>query len=156
MKETSKRSSRVWLWVLLTLGSLVAALAALAVWGAAEFSDTTRTLHDFTTPASARQFVSAHLPTELPVDARVIRLRYDRFTDWRLSATVDLGSEAAATAFLSQVRSAAHTGEAYCGAAPNPSSHDGTVAYFLKKTSACGGVRPTDRAGELHVLCATR
>lgn len=140
-------------WVFAGLG-LVALLLVVAgaflVWVLADALDTDKDLADFETAAEARAFVSAHLPLALPVDANVSELRYERFTDWHLTAKVRLASPEAAREYVERLRAARTLNDAYCG----PSEPAGATRFFLPDVSACGHVSAA--GGALDVLCYTR
>ncbi len=146
-----------WLFLLLGAGGVLAFLSlaagGLLVVAASQFASTTITRRSFATEAEAVSFVSDHLPAPLPSDAVVEELRYDRFTDWHLEARVDLGSAAAAAAYLARARAAGVQNPDYCGAGDgNPRE----LGYFLAAWSACGTVAPGAEEGVLEVTCFTR
>jgi hypothetical protein len=120
------------------------------VWVLASALDTDKDLADFKTPAESRAFVSAHLPLALPVDASVSELRYERFTDWHLTAKVRLASPEAAADYLERLRAARTLNDDYCG----PADPAGAARFFLADVSACGHASALDRT--LNVLCYTR
>jgi hypothetical protein len=141
-------------WVFCGLAVLALLLlggGGLLVWAAADMLDTDRDLKDFASPAQARDFVSAHLPTPLPSTAVVEQLHYDSWQDFRLTARVRLGSPAAVASYIGQARLERTLNDAYCGTSePN----DG-VDFFLAKSSACGSARPVV-ADSLEIACNTR
>jgi hypothetical protein len=141
-------------WVFLGLAVVTAVLllgAAVLLSSAATALDSDRELKDFESPAQARDFVSAHLPTPLPSTAVVEALRYQRWTDWHLQAEVRLKSAEGVASYLEQARQKRASNEAYCGG----SGLSGGVSFFLSDVSACGSVTATSPVS-LHVVCATR
>lgn len=142
-------------WVLLGLAVLGLATVAglgLVVAPAASSLGSTKELKDFASQAQARDFTSAHLPTPLPSSALIEALRYERFTDWRITARVRLPSAAALDQYVEQTKQDRKTDDAYCGAG-EPSLG---VSYFLPKLFACGTVQRGASASILEMACNTR
>ncbi len=140
-------------WIFAGLASIAVLLFALGVvflWALADAFDSDRNLADFKSPGESRAFVSAHLPVALPADAKVTDLRYERFTDWHLTAKVRLASAEAVISYIEGARTARTLNDAYCG-----NEEPGAGArYFLSDVSACGTLEP---AGDsLSVRCYTR
>lgn len=114
--------------------------------------DTSRSLKDFESNEAARHFVSEHLPVALPNDAVVSELAYERWTDWRLSATVKLDSGQAAEEFVARVLQDRKTDDPYCGEA----EPERGARYFLSASFACGTVSRGAAHDTLEILCHTR
>jgi hypothetical protein len=128
--------------VMVTVGWLAVALAPL---------DTTRELSDFASATEARNFTSAYLPLPLPQGARIEALRYERWTDWRLTARARFGSAAALDDYLSDARRRRALDDQYCGVAEPP----GGLRYVVSNLRACGSLeRVSERT--LQVTCFTR
>lgn len=141
-------------WVFCGLAVLALLLlvgGGFLVWAAADMLDTDRDLKDFASPAQARDFVSAHLPTPLPNAAVVEQLHYDRWQEFRLTARVRLGSPAAIASYIGQARLERALNDAYCGTS-EPSDD---VHFFLPKSWGCGSVRPV-ATDSLEIACNSR
>lgn len=130
--------------------AIVGSICCLVVAAAHAF-DTGRDLADFASPAEARSFASAHLPTPLPPDAVIESLHYERWTDWFLETNVRLPSVAAADRYLEQVRRERKLDDTYC---PGEEPADG-ARYFLPAVMACGAVSRTSPQ-MIEVRCNTR
>jgi hypothetical protein len=142
-------------WVLLGLTSIgltVIAGAGLLLAVLASSLDSDRDLADFASQAEARDFASAHLPTALPGSAVVEALRYERFTDWRLTSRIRFDSSESVDRYVEQLERERKLDDAYCGDA-EPS---GGARYFLPALFACGTVGRGARAGTLEMACNTR
>jgi hypothetical protein len=153
MEQPSKLRRTGWIVALssVALGTLVLAGGILLASAAVTSLGTTRTLRDFDTPAEARAFTSAHLPTALPADATVQDLLYERWTDWHFRAVVRLASTEQADRFLEEVAENSSVNPSYCGEATGGPE----LPYFLASVSACGSVRRLS-AHVLEVECSTR
>jgi hypothetical protein len=141
-------------WVFLGLAAVALLLllgVALLALATATALDTDRELKDFASPAQARDFVSAHLPTPLPVTAVVEELRYQRWTDWHLQARVRFESPAGVASYVSQAKLQRASNDAYCGS----SEPSGGVSFFLSDVTACGSATVVHPAS-LKVVCHTR
>jgi hypothetical protein len=125
---------RIWLRWLLGGIALVTAALAYFVWLVFDTFDGGMTLDDFDSNAEALAFVSDHLTEPLPQGATVTALRYDRFTDWHLEATVKVSSPHAYVGAVRGNRGPSSSG--YC----NESESATSVSYFLAKWHACGTV----------------
>jgi hypothetical protein len=140
-------------WVFAGLGVLALVLVVAGgflVWALAAALDPDKDLADFDTPAQARDFVSAHLPLPLPAGASVTELRYERFTDWHLTAKATLSSPEASRDYLERLRAARALNDEYCG----QGEPAGAARFFLGDVFACGHVSAAGRT--LSVLCYTR
>jgi len=148
-----RKTNRRWGWVAAAGAVFTLALGA-AVIGANAFSSagTSLTRKDFTTDASAAAFVAGHLPAPLAGTVLVRELTYDRFTDWRLEALLDLGDASRANAYVEQARAARQQNVEYCGGGGDEND---AVTYFLPKFFACGSIRHGSRASELRIECNT-
>ena len=114
--------------------------------------DTSRSLDDFENNEQARKFVSEHLPAALPNDAVVSKLSYERWTDWHLAATVQLGSAQAADELVARVIADRKTDDAYCG----EKDPELGARYFLPASFACGSVSRGAAPSTLEIRCNTR
>lgn len=143
-------------WIMLGLSIL--ALAAIAGGGlllvalASSFGSPAKDLEDFASQAQARDFASAHLPTPLPSDTFVEALRYERFTDWRITARVRLTSPEAVARYVDQLEQDRKVDDDYCGSAEPAAG----ARYFLPALFACGTVQPGSAAATLEIACNTR
>ncbi len=147
----SSRLRRALPWLL--FGGAALGLGALALLAALAslFTDTSLDRSDFASDAQAAEFVSEHLPAPLPASVRVEKLSYDRWTDWRLSASVELPSVQATEAYLKRARAARATNDEYCLTSGNAQ----VLQYFLAKWYACGSIqRQSPRT--LLIGCNTR
>lgn len=135
--------------LLLLVGGGATIGLVLAAWG---FAGTSLGVDDFASGAEARDFLDSHLPVGLPEDAVIRALTFDRFTDWHLEATVDLGSAHAAAAYLGRAEEVRARDPEYCG----PGSSSASVDYFIAKWHACGAIVRANAKGLLRVTCYTR
>jgi hypothetical protein len=130
----------------------VAGAGLLLVALASSFGSPAKDLEDFASQAQARDFASAHLPTPLPSDTVVEALRYERFTDWRITARVRLTSPEAVARYVEELKQHRKLDDDYCGSG-EPA---GGASYFLPALFACGTVQPGSAAATLEIACNTR
>ena len=137
-------------WLLLALGGVLLSLGALVVISRWCTLGTSRDLSDFDSPAQARAFTSAHLPTPLPNDAVIETLHYERWTDWDLNVTARLPSADALDRYLAAVKRERTLNDQYCSA--EEPAHG--ARYFLKDVTACGSVEQTSPRA-ITISCST-